>query len=185
MHTTPISLLVRLKQPGADKAWQRFVDLYTPLLFYWARQAGLHSPDDEDLVQEVFALLVEKLPQFNYDQRRSFRGWLHTVLRNRLCDLGRRKSPVRSGEQADLAEIPAPATDDAWEQEHHRLLVSRVAQIMRSDFQEATWRACWETAVNGRPAAEVAELLGISENAVYVAKGRVLRRLRQELEGLL
>lgn len=180
---TPVSLLLRLKQPKPEAAWQRFVELYTPLLFYWARQAGLSSPDDEDLVQEVFALLVQKLPQFDYDSRRSFHGWLHTLLRNRLRDLTRPRL-AEAGADDCLADVPA-AVDDVWEEEHRRLLVSRAAQIMRSDFQETTWRACWEMTVGGRSAAEVAQMLGISENAVYVAKGRVLRRLRQELEGLL
>jgi RNA polymerase sigma-70 factor, ECF subfamily len=185
MHTTPSSLLLRLKQSDAETAWRRFVDLYTPLLFYWARHAGLRSPDDADVVQEVFALLVQKLPDFEYDPRRSFRGWLHTVMRNRLCELQRRCSVPRGGDDDHIANLPAPVANDLGEEEHRRLLVSRAAHIMQSDFEETTWRACWETTANGRRAADVAQMLGISENAVYVAKGRVLRRLRKELEGLM
>ena len=185
MHTTPVSLLLQLKQPQPQLAWRRFVDLYTPLLFYWARRAGLSAPDDEDLVQDIFALLVAKLPQFDYDSKRSFRGWLRTVLRNRLCDLQRRHSLGQNPhDEIGVEDLAAPA-DDLWDREHRRLLISRAAQIMRTDFHETTWRACWEMTANGRSASEVAQMLGISENAVYVAKGRVLRRLRHELEGLI
>lgn len=187
MHTTPISLLLRLKQPGADRAWQRFVDLYTPLLFYWARQAGLKSPDDADLVQEVFAVLVQKLPEFNYDSQKSFRGWMRTIVLNRWRDQRRQKvaAPVQHGADA-LAELPDPAAEEAfWEHEHRQHLVARALELMKTDFEEKTWRACWECVVADRPAGEVAAELGMTSNAVYVAKYRVLRHLRRELEGLL
>ncbi|HVA50297.1 MAG TPA: sigma-70 family RNA polymerase sigma factor [Pirellulales bacterium] len=185
MHTTPVSLLVRLKQPEPEAAWQRFVELYTPLLFFWARQAGVGAPDDADLVQDVLALLVQKMPGFDYDPQQSFRGWIRTMMRNRIRDLRRRHHvPEAAVDESWLAELPAPK-DDAWEEEHRQLLVSRAAEMMQASFHETTWRACWESTVNERPAAEVARMLGISENAVYIAKGRVLRRLRRELEGLL
>ena len=76
---TPASLLERLRQPGQDQAWARFVDLYTPLLFYWARRLGCQESEAADLVQEVLLLLVRKLPGFTYDQHKSFRGWLRTI----------------------------------------------------------------------------------------------------------
>jgi RNA polymerase sigma-70 factor, ECF subfamily len=74
MDTTPVSILERLRQPEGDRAWEQFVQIYTPLLYYWARQLGLQSHDAAELVQEVFLLLVEKLPEFRYDPSKSFRG---------------------------------------------------------------------------------------------------------------
>ncbi|HJT31615.1 MAG TPA: sigma-70 family RNA polymerase sigma factor [Pirellulales bacterium] len=186
MHTTPASLLKRLKQPEADRDWQRFVDLYTPLFFYWARQAGLRPPDDADLVQEVFLILVKKLPEFDYDRRKSFRGWLRTLMTNRLRDHWRRaKVPEAAGAENLLAELASRDIADVDEQEHRRYLLARAAQIVRPEFQESTWQACWRFAFEGVAAAEVARDLGMTENAVYIAKGRVLKRLRAELEGLL
>lgn len=186
MHTTPVSLLLRLKQPKAECAWQRFVDLYTPLLFYWARQTGLQSPDDADLVQDVFAVLVEKLPEFSYDGQKSFRGWMRTIMLNRWRDQRRRLAIVRTQHPGeDLADIPEPEAEACWEQEHRRLLVARALQLMKTDFEEKTWRACWECVVADRPVAEVAADLGMTANAIYVAKFRVLRHLRRELEGML
>ena len=74
MHTTPPSLLEQLRRPDDQQAWKRFIDLYTPLLFYWARRVGLQDSDAADLVQEVFALLVRKLPEFTYDDKKGFRA---------------------------------------------------------------------------------------------------------------
>jgi RNA polymerase sigma-70 factor (ECF subfamily) len=189
MQTTHVSLLLRLKQPEPEIAWRRFVELYTPLLFYWAHSVGLHAPDDADLVQDVFAVLVRKLPEFEYDASRSFRGWLRTIVVNQWRDQQRRKATanvIGSGEELDLAELPDPNTDEQfWEREHREQLVARALTVMKAEFEESTWRACWESIVRGRPVNDVAAELGVSRNAVYVAKCRVLRRLRQELSGLL
>jgi RNA polymerase sigma-70 factor (ECF subfamily) len=180
MLTTSIRLLERLRQPGDADAWGRFVDLYTPLLYQWSRRLGLQDADAADLVQDVFVQLVRKLPEFEYTPGGSFRGWLHTLLVNRWRDWPRR--PVVGAVPEPSAADPAEALCEA---EYHDYLVGRALRLMQADFQETTWKACWECAGKGRPAAEVAAELGLSEAAVYSAQARVLRRLRQELEGLL
>jgi RNA polymerase sigma-70 factor (ECF subfamily) len=187
MNTTPVSLLERLRRPGEQEAWSRFVKLYTPLLYYWARRTGAQPPDAADLVQDVFTLLLQKLPEFTYDRHQSFRGWLRTVTLNKWRDhRKRRRPPLAGAEEAALEELPGPDGADVFEeQEYRQHLVSRALQVMRADFQDTTWKACWEHVVSGRPAAEVAAELGISAGAVYAAKFRVLGRLREELEGLL
>jgi len=185
MHTTSVSLLMRLKQPGAGDDWKRFVDLYTPLLFYWARRAGLQSPDDADLVQDVFALLVEKLPLFDYDSQKSFRGWMRTIVLNKWRDQRRKMAARGEHVQQDLALLADPAAEEEfWEQEHRSQLAARALELMKADFEDTTWKACWECVAVGRPVAEVAAELSISRNAVSVAKCRVLRHLRRELRGL-
>src|SRR5436190_15917121 len=83
MFTTPASLLDRLRNPGEPTAWDRFVELYTPLLFHWARQLGQQDSDSADLVQDVFLILWRKLPEFDYDPTRSFHAWLKTLFLNR------------------------------------------------------------------------------------------------------
>jgi RNA polymerase sigma-70 factor (ECF subfamily) len=187
MHTTPGSLLQRLRQEGKEEPWRRFSELYTPLLYYWARHLGLQQHDAADLVQEVFTVLVRKLPEFTYDREKSFRSWLRTVTLNKWRDFRRRHSEqTLPTENGALAELPAPATDDSLaEKEYRQLLIRRALQIMQADFEPTTWKACWECAAEDRPAAEVAAELGMSLGAVYVAKARVLSRLRQELAGLL
>jgi len=187
MHTTPASLLTRLRRPGDQRAWEQFVELYTPLLYHWARHAGLQDEDAADLVQDVFAALVQKMPHFVYDPSKSFRSWLRTVTLNLWRDNLKRRARRPLGQvEGGLDAIPSPeASDPFWEVEYRRHLVGRAAEVMRAEFQPTTWQACWEFVVGGKPAAQVAAELGLSENAVYVAKGRVLRRLRQELAGLL
>jgi RNA polymerase sigma-70 factor (ECF subfamily) len=187
MNTTSVTLLERLRLPGEQEAWRRFVRLYTPLLLYWAGRLGLHEQDAADLVQDVFALLVRKLPRFQYDRGKSFRAWLRTVLRN----VWRNRRPTRSPDQPETGGIDPPdragtdPADELSEAEYRQHLVARALELMQADFQPVTWKACWELVVNGRPAAEVAAELGTTANAVYLAKSRVLRRLRRELDGLL
>jgi RNA polymerase sigma-70 factor (ECF subfamily) len=186
VDTTPISLLERVRLPGDPDAWRKLVELTTPLLFAWAYRAGLRDHDAADLVQDVLAILVEKLPTFVYDRDRSFRGWLRIVTTNKLLE--RRRGPAieilppndsRLGELVDQA-MP----DQFWEEEYRQKLVARGMELMRVHFQPTTWKACWEHVVSGRSAAEVAAELGLTPAAVYVAKGRVLRRLRVELAGM-
>jgi RNA polymerase sigma-70 factor (ECF subfamily) len=187
MNTTSPTLLERLRRPEERAAWDRFVQLYTPLLCRCARQLGAQESDAHDLVQDVFATLVQKLPEFHHDRDRSFRGWLRAVVRNRWLENRRRRLPVPLDAQAGpLAEVPGPEDSDAFgETEYRRELVRRALELIEGDFQPATWRAWREFVVAGRRAADVARELGISAHAVYLAKSRVLRRLREELDGLL
>jgi RNA polymerase sigma-70 factor (ECF subfamily) len=159
------------------------VRLYTPLLFHWSRRLGLQDQDAADLVQDVLIVLVRKLPDFQYQPGRSFRGWMRTVLMNKWRD----RPKVRSAASFD-SEIHSQdsADSDALEEREYRLyVVGRALRLMVTEFEPATWQACWETIMSGRPAAEVADELGLTVNAVYLAKSRVLGRLRQDLEGLL
>jgi RNA polymerase sigma-70 factor (ECF subfamily) len=186
MNTTPVSLLQRLREPGPVAAWERFVELYTPVLFSWTRRLGLQAQDAADLVQEVFAVLVQKRPEFEYDRQKSFRGWLRTITLNKWRDACRRRVVLPVHTEASLTDLPGPETADSFaEDEYRQHLVSRALELMQAEFEPVTWKACWEFVVNGRPASEVARSLGTSVNAVYLAKGRVLRRLREELDGLL
>ena len=106
MDSTSVSLLRRLREPGHDAAWQRFVDLYAPLIFHWAKNRGLNPADAADLVQEVLVTLVAKLPEFEYDPTKRFRGWLRTVTLNKANDFHRRNS-VRpsSGHEATIQGV--------------------------------------------------------------------------------
>ena len=186
METTSPSLIARIRQPGEDVAWSQFVQLYTPLLYFWAKSMGLSGGDAADLVQEVFMVLLNKLEDFEYDAGRSFRGWLRTIMMNKCRDLLRKRA-------RGISEIDPAACDNVGgpdsvsrlaDVEYKNHLVERALQLMQNDFQPATWKACWETVVRDRSPAEVAEELGTTINAVYLAKSRVLRHLREELRGM-
>jgi RNA polymerase sigma-70 factor (ECF subfamily) len=187
MTKTPPSLLERIRQPLDAEAWDRFVSLYTPLIYAWGRHVGLQDQDAADLVQEVFVTLVQVLPNFAYDPHKGFRRWLRTVTLNTWRDRRKRRGdrPLPGGEEA-LAEVAAPdGPGSFWETEYHQQLATRAMQLMQADFRPATWRAFWEQVVVGRPAKEVAADLGLTPGAAYAAKFRVLDRLRQELAGML
>jgi RNA polymerase sigma-70 factor (ECF subfamily) len=186
MNTTSATLLERLRLPSESDAWSRFTQLYTPLLFFWCRRLGLQEHDAADLVQEVFTTLVQKLPEFQYDRDRGFRNWLRTITLNKWRDRGRRAASAGNASADGLAEVPAPEAAPAFDEaEYRQHLVHRALELMQNEFPPRTWKACWEHVVVGRPAAEVAAELGIAVGSVYVAKSRVLCRLRSELEGLL
>jgi RNA polymerase sigma-70 factor (ECF subfamily) len=191
MHTTSPSLLQKLRAPDQPRAWERFVQLYTPLLLTWGRKAGLQPQDAADLVQEIFATLVRQLPKFQYDpDRKNFRGWLRTICLNKWRDRGRRRAAnMANAADADLADLPSPDSADAfWEQEHQAYLVRQALacfEELKSEFEPRTLQCCLEVVVHQRPVADVAAELGLSENAVYIAKLRVLRRLRDELAEFL
>jgi RNA polymerase sigma-70 factor (ECF subfamily) len=183
---TPATLLERLRGAADEAAWSRFVRLYTPLLFSWARRSGVSEHDAADLLQEVFVALLQTLPSFEYDHERGrFRGWLRTLLLNKLRDRKRRdareeKALTQHGQQAEQSDDG----ERFWEAEYQQELARRALRLMESDFAPATWKAFWETVVQGRSADVVAGELGLTPNAVYIARCRVLRCLRQELGGL-
>jgi RNA polymerase sigma-70 factor (ECF subfamily) len=181
----PVSLLERLRQPPADEAWSRFVRIYTPFIYAWGTGAGLQPADAADLVQEVLTSLLKSLPSFQYDSQKSFRGWLRTVTLNCWRDRCRRQAARPAAPLQYPEDIPEPADDSFSDVEYRQYLVTRALEVMQAEFQPTTWKACWEFVVNSRTAAEVARELKISENAVYIAKSRVLRRLREELAGLM
>jgi RNA polymerase sigma factor (sigma-70 family) len=150
------------------------VQLYTPLVCHWTRRLGLDGAQADALVQEVFARLFDRLPQFHPDPAQGFRGWLWTNTRDLLESRPRQPgTPI-----ADLV-------GELGEKEHRRYLVHRALELIREEFPPVTWRVFWEFAVVGRPADEVAGALGISVVAVYLARAQVLRRLRTHLAGLL
>ena len=186
MDTTSPSLLIRLQSANRDTvAWNRFVEMYTPLIWYWARKAGLQTDDAADLVQEVLVTLVRKLPEFRHDPQRSFRGWLRTVTLNKFREIRRRKSSQMA--QAGTTQLVSIPVEDPgfWEDEYAGQVVARAMELARPLFEPETWNALQEYVKTGCPAAEAAERHGVSVWTVYAAKSRLLAHLREELEGLL
>jgi RNA polymerase sigma-70 factor, ECF subfamily len=185
---TPASLLDRLRHPEADDAWPRFVELYTPLIFFWAIRLGVPPSDVNDFVQDVFAVLVREMPRFEYQTGGRFRGWLWTLVLNKRREDRRKESTRPVLLQNDgLSEVPLDGSDfvPLDETEYRQYVVERALQLMKSEFETNTWQACWETVVSDRKPSEVAEELGMTVNSVHIARSRVLRRLRSELVGLL
>jgi RNA polymerase sigma-70 factor (ECF subfamily) len=182
---TSLTLLQRLRQKTDAAAWDRFAQLYTPLLFHWARRTGLQESDAADLVQDVFVVLVGKFSEFQYRQGGSFRGWLRTVLINRLRALRRRRvPPIQPDVPLDGLADACPEMD-LEEVEYRRELVRRALELLRPEIPPVPWEAFWRTHVLGRPVVAVAAELSLSVNAIYLARWRVMCRLRQEVQGFI
>lgn len=184
MDSTPASLLYRLREPSDDEAWRRFVKIYTPLLYHWVERWGMQSQDAADLVQEVFVVLLQSLPKFVYDPQRSFRAWLHTVMRTKWCDWQRRRGRAVT-DDAGLSGVEAsPEMAAREEAEFRSYVIGRTLQLLEEEFGVKTISAFRATAIDQRAARDVAQELGLTENAVYLARGRIMRRLREELDGM-
>ena len=191
MGETPLTrptLLLRVRDPLDGDAWRQFLELYAPLVYQFGRRRGLQDADAADLAQTVFAALARDLRRFDYDpQRGSFRGWLLVVVRNQLLkQLARERRAATVGSGGDdslLAELPERQSDEAvWDEEYERRLFRWAAERVRVDFEERSWQAFWQTAVEGRSAKDVARDLTMSVGAVYTAKSRVLDRMKQAIE---
>jgi len=185
-NTRP-SLLVRIRDPRDGLAWSQFVDIYAPLVYGYARKCGLQDADAADVTQEVLRSVSSAVKTLEYDpQRGSFRGWLFTVVRNKLRSLVASKAHKEQGSGDTglhqlLQEQPAPEQDAEWDQEYERQVLNWAVAQVRSYFQDTTWQAFWQTAVEGKSGKEVAMTLKMSIAAVYLAKGRVMARLKEQI----
>ena len=191
MNTTSESLLQRLGNSSSIQrtdAWQTFSQLYTPLIFYWGRKTGLQSQDAADLVQDVMAIVFQKLPQFHYDSNKSFRGWLRTVTLNQYRQQRRRRqlSTVEASESL-LANCAEPdAAEQTWDQDYARTLFREAMQTMQGDFSKPVWDALQQMLILGQPVTTVASFRNaISPTTLYSARDRLIKKLRRRLAGLL
>jgi RNA polymerase sigma-70 factor, ECF subfamily len=193
MSVTSATLLERLRDRNDTEAWRLLVDLYTPLLTGWLRRYALQDADMDDLVQEVLAAVVREAPQFRHSGRAgAFRHWLRTILANRLREFWRmRQSQPRGTGDSDFVQM-LDQLEDAdsgisrlWEREHDRHVARRLLERIEPQFAPSTWQAFRRVVLEeARPDAVAAEL-GLTVNAVFIAKSRVLQRLRQETRDLL
>jgi RNA polymerase sigma-70 factor (ECF subfamily) len=192
MADTPVSLLQRLCLRPDEDSWTRFVDLYVPLIRGWLRRYDVKEEDAEDLAQEVMAVVVRELAHFEHNQQPgAFRSWLRTVTVNQLRALWRtRRGRAAASGDSDIARMldqladPASSLSRLWDQQHDQHVARRLMELIQPQFEAKTWQAFRRVALDGMKAAMVAKELGMSVNAVLLAKSRVLSRLRQELQGL-
>jgi len=189
---TRASLLVRIRNPQDDEAWAEFVGLYEPVVYRIARQRGFQDADARELTQDVLVAVASAIERWEPDPARGkFRTWLFRIARNLSINLlvSRRRHAQGTGGtdfQALLEEQEAPRGEDSdlFDREYRRELFGRAVAQVRGQFREATWQAFWLTSVQGRDIGEVAEELGMSAGAVYIARSRVMARLREKVEQL-
>jgi len=191
MDDTSLSLLDRLQHNPSESAWRDVVELYTPLLDDWLTRFKLQSADREDLVQESLTTVLQHVGSFRHHGQGSFRAWLRAVVANRVREFWRRRGrhPQATGD-SDFAEMlqqlesPASTLGQQWDAEHDRYVAHRVLARIEPLFEPASLAAFRRVVIDGQKPRDVAAELGLSVNAVLVAKSRVLRQLRRELKGL-
>lgn len=184
--STSSGLLARLLIRD-NETWRRFAQLYTPLIYGWCRRRGLQPDDAADTVQEVFRAVDRAVRTFERREGGTFRGWLWTITLNKLRNHYNRRArqPEAVGGSdalAKLAEIPFDDSAEPDEASGAAVLVRQTLHLIQGEFEPRTWQAFWRTAIEEQAVGDVANSLGISANAVYIARSRVLRRLREELE---
>ena len=191
MNTTSESLLFRLQDsPDGDidqNAWEKFVQLYTPLMFHWARKVGLQQSDAADLVQDVLSIVFRRLPDFQYDAAGSFRGWLRTVTLNKFREKKRKKvTEVSIASNSVLEQIASlQRAESTWDLDYGQMLLQQTMELMEPDFHPGTWQALRAVMAEGMTVDQAAETTGVSIWTIYSAKARLMKRLREELKGLL
>ena len=193
MNTTSLGLLERLRHAEPDASeWRKLRDIYSPMIRRWlSRLPNLHDEVD-DLTQEVLVVLFRELPSFERRRDGSFRAWLRQITVNRMyafCKARRKQPAAMGGPETDqlLAQLADPTSDLArqWDQDHDKHVFQKLLALVEGDFEPSTWQAFTRLALEGRPAAQVAGELGLTESAVVQAKFRILKRLREEAGGLL
>jgi RNA polymerase sigma-70 factor (ECF subfamily) len=186
-----VSLLEHLAGAPSDD-WRRLHDLYQPLLRAWMVRAGIPASDVDDLVQGVLLVVFREVAGFEWRGQGAFRAWLRTILAHRVRDhfRGQKYRPTATGDsdflrRLDELESPDSALSRLWDREHDEHVAASLMRRVQDDFEPVTWQAFQRHALEGEPAVRVAAALGLSLNAVRVARSRVLKRLRQELAGLV
>ncbi len=183
MFLTPASLLYRLRTPDETAAWNRFVELYTPLLMHWAKQLGCQESDRADLIQDVFVILWRKMPEFQYDADRSFHAWLKTIFLNRYRTLARKLVPLTMESGSNLCDTEAGVLLD--ETEDMQFLMRRALQLVESEFSELQRHVFRAYVLEQHEPGAVAAQMNISVGTVYAIKSKILSRLRQEMRQIL
>jgi RNA polymerase sigma-70 factor (ECF subfamily) len=193
MVTTSLSLLDRLRTTPNEGAWERLVAIYRPWIVGWVVRRGLSDSDAEDLAQDILVVVLRELPFFQHNRRPgAFRAWLRAITVHRVQESvrSRKYRPWPGGDSDFLDRLnqlqdPASELSRLWDQDHDAHVVRRLLELIGPEFQESTWRAFRAVMLEGETPAAAADRLGLSVNAVLLAKSRILARLRQEGQGLI
>ncbi|WP_442511555.1 RNA polymerase sigma factor [Novipirellula sp. SH528] len=189
---TRATLLLRLRDGEDNEAWSEFLRDYGPMLYRFARSRGLQDADAADIVQDVVRRVGSAISRLDYSKEKGgFRAWLFTITRNRLYtyfEKRKRLGPTAndSAQYEMLSQTPEATNElqDAWEREHQRQLAGQAMREVQPEVEPQTWNAFQLTAVDGMSAGEAAKQLGMTTGAVYVAKSRVIARLKTVIERL-
>lgn len=177
------SLILRLRDKENAVAWEEFVEIYLPLIRSLALNKGLQVSDAEDIAQDVLTSVTRHIAKWKpTKERASFRRWLATITRNQSLMFFRKNKRVPwTGMDSHIETIAIDSVQAEYDKEHDRQMFAWAAREVQSRFETKTWQAFWMTAVEETSVAEVSKKLGISEGQVYVARSRVMTRLKEKI----
>jgi len=192
VNPTSVSLLDRLRAARPDDAeWLRLEAIYQPLIRRWLGRVPGLGDEAADLTQEIFLVMVREIPRFERHREGSFRAWVRQITVNVLRNHRRRhlRRPVVGLDPCNafldgLADSNSELARE-WDLDHDRQIFQKLQMVVRPEFSPTTWEAFRRFALDGLPAAQVAAELGLSVNAVTLAKSRILKRLREVAGDLL
>ncbi len=181
LHTHP-SLLVRLRDVRDVAAWSLFVEVYTPLIYRYCRKYHLQEADAAEVAQEVLFQVNRSIGTFEYQPERGrFRDWLGSVVRSKLARFFRQKKLSTNEDSQLLANLSTSAVATDWTDHFNNELLQTTLARIQGEFEEHTWKAFTAVWLENHTATDAAKELSIPVAMVYVAKSRVLKRLREEL----
>ena len=180
--TTSPSLLLRIRNPEDEDSWRRFESVYSPVIRSYCRRRGIQATDVDDIAQEVMSSVANAIQSFEYQPKKGkFRGWLATVTANKLRNFAN-KSTIEREQYVQYVDQLAnkPDSDSQWTELFMQQVFKAASDQIRQEVEDKTWRSFERTWIDGVPAAEVAEELGLPIHTVYVNKSRVLKRMERE-----
>ena len=187
---TSESLIQRLNDPQDVAAWTEFLAIYRPVVVRMAQRRGLQHADADDLAQRVFLSVAKKVGAWEpYNTETRFRNWLGRIARNATLNEFTRAKPDRAagagGHDAILDQVPdASHLSSALMIETRRQAVLAAAYAVQPEFSASTWSMFYQTTIEEIPIKDVAEQLGRSSGAVYIARCRVMQRIKEHVQSL-
>lgn len=180
--TTHPSLLLRLRDVRDQDAWAQFVEIYGPVIFSYCRGRNMQESDAADVAQEVLLGLAKSLGQFDYQPERGrFRHWLGTVTHREILRFWRRRKATRIQTNMEPQQLDTVDDPEAWDDHFHAEILQLAMQRIRGEFEAETWSIFEQLWLADRTPQEVAQTFQARVGTVYVAKSRVLKRLRAEV----
>ncbi len=185
MTATRSSLLLRVRDPRDAASWGEFHSIYRPLLIRYARHRGLDAESAEDVAQQCLAAVSQRIRGF--EKKRSFRAWLRGMVDHKVADhfakFGR--PPAQLHESSMESDAESETLSNLWEVTWNGRLLQVLSEHLRSHFAEHTMRAFEMYVMRDMPVEQIANLLGMTPNQIYVAKSRVVRYLRESCDEVL
>lgn len=172
--------MLRLRDHSDAAAWSEFIGVYSPLIYNYCRSRELQSSDAADVTQEVLLRVAKAIRNFEYDRDRGlFRDWLARIVLNEIRRLAKKKLDIATAPE-DL-DLDSASVESTWNEQFQQFIFAKALERSKPHFSDETWTMFEMSWVCKLPVEQVAKDLGVGLEKIYVARSRVLKRLRYEV----